>query len=233
VALYRQALKWPSAESYLYLQPITELYLFTIELKLRDDFRCFRSKMCFGTFSTVPLNSPIYCTADFINRPRTIYCWYVTLRCRLTISHEYCDDHRRLSHYHTGHHTIPSLHTRTFTCIRTEFTACWLHLHEYADYTCLLITPEYSTVNIRHRVLFPVDQTSQCMQLSAYRSKHFGRRWRWVDAVDLVGMSDSVLFAICMEFHKWTRPIQRVTFHELDADMHSKKRANSGERMTT
>jgi len=39
------------------------LYLFTIELNLRDDFRCFRSKMCFRTFSTVPLNSPIigYC----------------------------------------------------------------------------------------------------------------------------------------------------------------------------
>jgi len=31
------------------LQPITKLYLFTIEIKLRDDFRCFR------TFSTVPL----------------------------------------------------------------------------------------------------------------------------------------------------------------------------------
>jgi len=28
-------------------------------LKLRDDFRCFHSKMCFRTFSTVPLNSPI------------------------------------------------------------------------------------------------------------------------------------------------------------------------------
>jgi len=41
------------------LQPITKLYLFTIELKLRDDFRCFRVKMCFRTFSTVPLNSPI------------------------------------------------------------------------------------------------------------------------------------------------------------------------------
>jgi len=39
------------------LQPITKLYLFTIELKLRDDFRCFRSKMCFRTFCTVPLNS--------------------------------------------------------------------------------------------------------------------------------------------------------------------------------
>jgi len=37
----------------LLLQPITKLYLFTIELKLRDDFRCFR------TFSTVPLNSPM------------------------------------------------------------------------------------------------------------------------------------------------------------------------------
>jgi len=34
--------------------------LFTNELKLRDDFRFFRSKMCFRTFSTVPLNSPIY-----------------------------------------------------------------------------------------------------------------------------------------------------------------------------
>jgi len=43
----------------LLLQPITKLYLFTIELKLRDDFRCFRSTMCFRTFSTVPLNSPI------------------------------------------------------------------------------------------------------------------------------------------------------------------------------
>jgi len=30
-----------------------------IELKLRDDFRCFRSKMCFRTFSTVPLNNPL------------------------------------------------------------------------------------------------------------------------------------------------------------------------------
>jgi len=39
------------------LQPITKLYLFTIELKLRNDFRCFRSKICFSTFSTVPLNS--------------------------------------------------------------------------------------------------------------------------------------------------------------------------------
>jgi len=26
---------------------------------LRDDFRCFRSKMCFRTFSAVPLNSPM------------------------------------------------------------------------------------------------------------------------------------------------------------------------------
>jgi len=43
----------------LLLQPVTKLYLFTIELKLRDDFRCFRSKMCFRTFSTVPLNSPL------------------------------------------------------------------------------------------------------------------------------------------------------------------------------
>jgi len=41
----------------LLLQPITKLYLVTIELKLRNDFRCFRSKMCFRTFSTVPLNS--------------------------------------------------------------------------------------------------------------------------------------------------------------------------------
>jgi len=46
-----------SVESLL-LQPITKFYLFTIELKLRDDFRRFRSKMCFRTFSTVPLNSP-------------------------------------------------------------------------------------------------------------------------------------------------------------------------------
>jgi len=43
----------------LELQPITKLYVFTIELKLRDDFRCFRSKMCFRTFSTESLNSPI------------------------------------------------------------------------------------------------------------------------------------------------------------------------------
>jgi len=43
----------------LVLQPITKLYLFTIVLKLRDDFRCFRSKMCFRTFSTVSLNSPM------------------------------------------------------------------------------------------------------------------------------------------------------------------------------
>jgi len=42
----------------LLLQPITKLYLFTIKLKLRDYFRCFCSKMCFRTFSTVPLNSP-------------------------------------------------------------------------------------------------------------------------------------------------------------------------------
>jgi len=35
------------------LQPITKIYLFTIELKMWDDFRCFRSKMCFRTFSTV------------------------------------------------------------------------------------------------------------------------------------------------------------------------------------
>jgi len=27
--------------------------------KLRDDFRCFRSKIYFRTFHTVPLNSPI------------------------------------------------------------------------------------------------------------------------------------------------------------------------------
>jgi len=40
-------------------QPITKLYLFTIELKLPEDFRCYRSKMCFRTFSTVSLNSPI------------------------------------------------------------------------------------------------------------------------------------------------------------------------------
>jgi len=37
----------------LLFQPITKLYLFTNELKLRDDFRYFRSKMCFRTFSTV------------------------------------------------------------------------------------------------------------------------------------------------------------------------------------
>jgi len=43
----------------LLLQPITKLYLFRIELKLRDDFRCFRSKMCFRTLCTVPLNSTI------------------------------------------------------------------------------------------------------------------------------------------------------------------------------
>jgi len=43
----------------LSLQTITKLYLFTIELILRDDFRCFRSEMCFRTFSTVPLNSPM------------------------------------------------------------------------------------------------------------------------------------------------------------------------------
>jgi len=35
------------------LQPITKLYLFTMELKLPDDFRCFRSKMYFRRFSTV------------------------------------------------------------------------------------------------------------------------------------------------------------------------------------
>jgi len=43
----------------LLLQTITKLFLFTIELKLRDDFRCFRLKMCFRTFSTVPLNSTL------------------------------------------------------------------------------------------------------------------------------------------------------------------------------
>jgi len=32
----------------------SNLDLFKIELKLRDDFRSFRSKMCFRTFSTVP-----------------------------------------------------------------------------------------------------------------------------------------------------------------------------------
>jgi len=56
---YIDELSNDSVESYFYLQPITKLYLLTIELKLRDDFRCFRSKMCFRTFSTVPLNSPI------------------------------------------------------------------------------------------------------------------------------------------------------------------------------
>jgi len=43
----------------LLLQPITKFYLFTNNPKLRDDFRCFRSKMRFRTFSTVSLNSPI------------------------------------------------------------------------------------------------------------------------------------------------------------------------------
>jgi len=42
----------------LLLQPITKLYLFTIELKLRDDFRYIRTKICSRTFSTVPLYSP-------------------------------------------------------------------------------------------------------------------------------------------------------------------------------
>jgi len=39
----------------LLLQPITKLYLFTIELKLRDDFRYFRSKMwlTYGALCTV------------------------------------------------------------------------------------------------------------------------------------------------------------------------------------
>jgi len=41
----------------LLFQAITKLYSFTIELKLRDDFRCLRSKMCFRTSSTVPLKS--------------------------------------------------------------------------------------------------------------------------------------------------------------------------------
>jgi len=51
----------------LLLQPIIKLYLFTIELNLRDDFRCFRSKMCFRTFSTVPLNS----TMTAFHQPRS------------------------------------------------------------------------------------------------------------------------------------------------------------------
>jgi len=37
----------------LLLQPITKLYLFTIKLKLRDDFRCFHSEMCFCRFSDI------------------------------------------------------------------------------------------------------------------------------------------------------------------------------------
>jgi len=46
----------------LLLQPITKLFLFTNELKLQDDFRCFR------TFCTVPLNSPIViCNVIFTN----------------------------------------------------------------------------------------------------------------------------------------------------------------------
>jgi len=43
----------------LLLQPITRFNLFTIELKVRDDFRRFRSKMCFCAFITVPLNNPV------------------------------------------------------------------------------------------------------------------------------------------------------------------------------
>jgi len=43
----------------LLLQPITKFYLFTIELKLLYNFRRFCSKICFRTFSTVPLNSPM------------------------------------------------------------------------------------------------------------------------------------------------------------------------------
>jgi len=52
----------------LLLQLIAKLYLFTIELKLRDDFRCFRSQMCFRTFSTaLPMNSPIDPTIDIMS----------------------------------------------------------------------------------------------------------------------------------------------------------------------
>jgi len=32
--------------------------------KIAGDFRCFRSKMCFRTFSTVPLNSPMTMTGS-------------------------------------------------------------------------------------------------------------------------------------------------------------------------
>jgi len=54
----------------LLLQPITKLYLFTIELQLRYDFR---SNMCFLTFSTVPRTEQPY-------RP-TVYIHHVFACC--------------------------------------------------------------------------------------------------------------------------------------------------------
>jgi len=38
------------------LQPITKLHLFTIELKWRDDFRCFRIKCAFVCSTSTPVN---------------------------------------------------------------------------------------------------------------------------------------------------------------------------------
>jgi len=52
---YIDQLSNDTVPNHTFLQPTTKLYLFTNELKLRDDFRCFRSKMCFRTFSTLPL----------------------------------------------------------------------------------------------------------------------------------------------------------------------------------
>jgi len=52
--------KWHSAESYFYYNQSPSQALFIYKrLKLWDDFRCFRSKTCFRTFITMPLNSPM------------------------------------------------------------------------------------------------------------------------------------------------------------------------------
>jgi len=63
----------------LILQPITKLYLFTIELNLRDDFRCFHSQMCFRTLNTVPLNSPMTLEHSIDNLCSRV--WYRELYC--------------------------------------------------------------------------------------------------------------------------------------------------------
>jgi len=53
------------------------LYLFTIEIKLRDDFPCFCSKMCIRTFSAVPLNSTI---GLHLYSKQCIHAWYCAIR---------------------------------------------------------------------------------------------------------------------------------------------------------